>query len=139
MSYDYRERKIIAILDEDIAFGLALNALGHMAFSAGHYSEDSWMGKKVLTDAIGNIHIGISKYPFIVLKAKKEAIKSMIQTAKEKKIFCIEYPKEMFETGHDDELVEAMKKVEDFVYHGCILAGKASELKEITGHLKLYR
>lgn len=39
MSYDYTEKKIIAIISENLSFGLAMNALGHLAFSAGRYSD----------------------------------------------------------------------------------------------------
>ncbi len=139
MSYDYREKKIIAILDEELSSGIAMNALGHMAFSAGHYSEESWMGKKELVDSFGEKHLGISKYPFIVLKAKKDEIKSIVKKAKQLGIFCIGYPKEMFDTGHDDELVLAIKTAKELLYFGCVLTGKTTELKELTGHLRLYK
>jgi hypothetical protein len=139
MNYDYNEKKIVAVIDEGLPIGMALNALGHMSFSIGNFSDDSWMGKKEIVDLGSHIHKGISKYPFIVLKADKSEIKNLVDKAREKKMLFIDYPKEMFDTGHDDELVEAIGKSDDFTYHGIVIAGKTSELKEMTSHLRLYR
>jgi hypothetical protein len=52
-SYDYRERRISAIISDKLPAGLALNALGHLAFSAGHYSDNSWMGHKKTSTLTG--------------------------------------------------------------------------------------
>jgi len=141
MSYDYSAKKITAIISDKLSSGMALNALGHLAFSAGRYSDQSMMGQEKISDADGKIHTGISKYPFIVLKASDDEIKHIVEKAKEKNIFTVDYPQEMFDTGHDDELVAALAKAKEphIKYHAAILVGEASEIKSLTGHLKLYR
>jgi len=141
MSYDYRAKKITAIISEKLPMGLALNALGHLAFSAGRYSDQSMMGQEKIVDADGKVHTGISKYPFIVLKATEDEIKKIVNKAKEEDIFVVDYPQEMFDTGPDEELVIALSKAKepDIKYHAVVLVGDASKIKSLTGHLKLYR
>ena len=139
MSYDYSEKKITAIISDKLPVGLALNALGHLAFSAGRYGSDGMMGQEVIIDANNTSHIGLSKYPFIVLKADEEEIRSIIAKAKEKNIFTADYSQEMFDTGPDEDLVNALSKAKDIRYHAALLIGNSKEIKELTGHLKLYR
>lgn len=141
MSYDYRAHKIVAILSEALPAGQAMNALGHLAFSAGRYSDQSMMGQKEIVDADGQKHVGISKYPFIVLKASTDEVKKIVKSAKEQKIFVVDYPQEMFDTGPDEELVAALTKAKEtsLVYHAAVLVGPAEKLKTLTGHLKLYK
>ncbi len=141
MTYDYREKRIVAIVSDKLPPGLAFNALGHLAFSAGRYSDQSLMGQEKIPDADSNVHIGISKYPFIVLKATEEEIKNIIKTAKEKGIFVVDYPQEMFDTGPDEELVAALSKAKEpaIKYHAAVLVGSSEALKPLTGQLKLYK
>lgn len=141
MSYDYTAKKITAILSEKLTSGQALNALGHLAFSAGRYTHQSLMGQEKILDADGNAHVGISKYPFIILKASEEEVKVIVKKAKETNIFVVEYPQEMFDTGHDDELVAALAKAKEpgIRYHAAVIIGDTAEIKALTGHLRLYR
>ena len=139
MTYDYRAKKITAILSDKLSPGMAMNALGHLALSAGNNTDKSFMGQAELKDANGDIHAGIAKYPFIVLKATEEQIKEIVKKAKEKGVFVVDYPQEMFDTATDEELVEAVSKAKELQYHGAVLVGDASDIKSLTGHLKLYR
>ena len=140
--YAYDSKKTVAVISQDLQKGLAFNALGHLSFSAGHYSDRSWMGKEQIRDASGNIHRGISKYPFIVLRAKSEEIKNIVKEAKTfNGILVVDYPQEMFDTGHDDELVKTIKRVNEskMIYHAVILTGDTKSINKLTGHLKLYK
>jgi hypothetical protein len=64
-----------------------------------------------------------------------------VTAAKEQQIRVAEYPQQMFDTGPDDELVEALGKAhaQDQQYHAAVLVGPTARLKALTGHLKLYR
>jgi hypothetical protein len=141
MTYDYTAKKITAIISDKLAPGMALNALGHLAFSAGRYASPEHMGKNPLVDADGVHHVGISRYPFIVLKGSEDEIKRIIRQAKEQKIFVVDYLQEMFDTGHDDELVSAVAHAQEpaAVYHAAILVGDSPTINALTRHLKLYR
>jgi lysyl-tRNA synthetase class 2 len=140
--YDYRERKIVAILSKELPGGLAANALGHMAFSAGHYSDESWMGEEKLIDADDGVHTGISRYPFVVLGASDSNIKDIVKKAKDNSdLLVVDYPQEMFDTGDDNDLVKAMSKAktDKIKYHAVLLVGSSKEVDKLTKDLKLYK
>lgn len=141
MTYDYLNKKIVAIISDKLPAGKALNALGHIAFSAGRYSDSSMMGKPEIADADGNIHRGISKYPFIILKASEEELKAIVSEGKKQGLLVVDYPQEMFDTGPDEELVVALSKAKEptIVYHAAVLSGEAEKIKMLTNHLKLYK
>ncbi len=138
--YDYREKKIIVVVDEALEKGKMSNALGHIAFSAGRYLDNSWMGQEILFDADGVTHRGIAKYPFIVLSASQDQLKNIVEKARLKSIFSVEFPMEMLETGNDEALVKAVSKLKKnfAVYQAVLLAGKTYELADFTVGLPLY-
>lgn len=137
--YDYRERKIAAILSKDLSPGLASNALGHLAFASGHRADDSWMEKESYVDAGGQKHAGISLYPVIVLGADVKKIKEIFKQAKETPgVTVADYPQEMFDTGTNDDLSKAMSKAKDLTYHAVVLTGPSKEVDKLSKGLKLY-
>ncbi len=137
--YTYKERKIVAVISNDLPVGLATNALGHLSFAAGHYADESWMGRKFHVDANDETHTGISRYPFIVLEAEKEKVPQIIKLAKKnKELTVVDYPQEMFDTEHDDELNQAISKAKVLNYHAAVLVGPSKLIDELTKGLKLY-
>jgi hypothetical protein len=140
--YDYRERKIVAVLDKSLAPGVALNVVGHMAIRLGASHGEAMMGQEHLHDASGVVHPGIAKYPFIITAVKKATVRRAIQQARENnEISLVDYPCQMLTTGHDDELSAALKTVrEDQIeYLGCLLYGGASAVNAITGKYSLWK
>ena len=139
--YDYGARRIIGVVSDDLPAGMAMNAIGHLAFSAGRFADNSWFGKEIIMDADGNAHRGISSYPVIILKATEEEIKRIAYEAKSLGLYAGDYPQEMFDTGPDDELVAAIEKAKEpeIRYRAVVLLGETAKLKVLTGHLKLYR
>src|SRR5271156_2678045 len=107
MSYDYKAKKIVAVLASDLEVGVALNVIGHLAISIGAFAEDL-MGRPQLQDASGFSHLGIAKYPFIITKLKSNKLKTLIeQVRNQKNIVMADYPEPVLLTGDDDELANA--------------------------------
>ena len=139
--YDYSAKKIVAIVDTTMDKGKIANALGHMAFSAGKYFSQNMMGKESLIDADGNLHKGISKYPFIVLSSNSDHIKSIVRTVQKNGVDYIDYPEAMFKTGDDNELGKVLSKQSDqkIIYRAVLLVGKSKEIDSLTIDLPLYK
>lgn len=140
--YNYQSRKIVAVLAEKLEMGVALNVIGHLAISIGAYSDKDMMGQKIILDASGNEHIGISRYPFIITRAKKGKIRqALLEARNNPQIFFVDYPSEMLSTGHDNELVQAIGKKEevDIEYLGAVFYGATDEVKKITGKFSLWK
>ncbi|MCX4249615.1 MAG: DUF2000 domain-containing protein [Bacilli bacterium] len=138
---NYEDKKIVGIIATNVDAATALNVIGHLAVSIGKYSDTEIMGKKILTDASGINHLGISKFPFIVTKVKAGKLKAAIDKAKENKnLLVADYPKDMLETRTDEELVEAVasKKNDELEYMGAIIYGNTKDVNEITGKFQLW-
>jgi lysyl-tRNA synthetase, class II len=137
--YDYRSNKVVAILSNKLSVGLASNALGHLAFASGHRAEDSWMGREVYLDAKGKSHAGIGRYPFVVLEASEKEIGKLVVEARDlPDVSMADYPQEMFDTGHDDDLNKEISKAKDMTYHAVVLTGPTDIINKLTQGLKLY-
>ncbi len=141
MDYDYREKKTVIVVRSDLETGVAMNVVGHLALTIGHGGENI-MGRDVLMDASHIEHRGISRYPVIITKAKRSKIRGAIEKARNNtNIIFADYPMQMLETGHDDELAEALEKCPEpeLEYLGAIFYGESREVDEITGKFSLYR
>ena len=141
MNYNYQAKKIIAVVKENLEPGIALNIVGHLAVSIGHNASDH-MGRATLKDASGINHLGISKYPFIVTKANGSKIRAAIETARaDGRILFADYPQQMLDTGHDDELASSLNSApeSELKYLGAIFFAETELLKPITGKFSLYK
>ncbi|MEK6821464.1 MAG: DUF2000 domain-containing protein [archaeon] len=141
MIYNYAERKIVAVINEALPTGKAMNALGHMAFAAGHYTDGSWMGQNPIRDADGKPHRGIARHAFIVVKASAEEINAIRSKETKNEVEITEYMQEMFDTSTDEKLVKVIqgKKTNELEYHAILLVGMSETVAKLTGHLKLYK
>ena len=141
MSYNYFEKKYVVVLSSKLDIGVAFNVASHLCISAGYYSTNH-MGREKLVDGSGILHQGISKYPVIITKVKPSKLKLYIEKAKEnKKLLTIDYPSNMYETGHDDELAESLLKTqnENIDYFGFLIFGNKEDVDEITSKFTLWK
>lgn len=141
MNYNYKDKKIVAILASNLEIGIAFNIIGHLSISIGANIDKGLMGKTPILDKRGIHHLGISKYPFITTKIKQSKIRSVIGEARENgNILIADYPKVMLTTGHDNELVEAISNIDEanIEYLGVILCGSSEDINAITGRFQLW-
>lgn len=140
--YNYRELKTVAVLSSKIPTSIALNVLGHLGLSIGTEARREDFGQHPIIDGSGIPHHGISKYPFIITRVKPSSIRKAIAQARlEPALTLCDYPKEMLETGHDDELVAALgaKQESELEYLGMVVFGPSALVDEITGRFSLWR
>ena len=141
MSYDYRGKKIVAVLASNLETGVALNVLGHLAISIGAHSALDIIGRSPLIDGSGMRHTGIARYPVIVTKVRSGKLRKLIDEARSNsEILLADYPREMLDTGHDDELAEALAKrpEENLEYLGAILYGPHKAVSDLTARFTLW-
>lgn len=141
MNYDYKEKKIVLVLNAKLEVGIALNVAGHLSVALGHHARDH-MGRDYLVDASGEKHLGISKYPIIITKVKGGKLKTSMYKAKlQKNILVVDYPSTMYETGHDDELADALSKqtADNIEYYGYIMYGNSEDVDSISGKFSLWK
>ncbi len=139
---NYEDKKIVGIIATNVDASVALNVIGHLAISVGKNANEEIMGKRILVDADGNEHLGISKFPFIVTKVKASKLKNAILEANANpKLLVADYPRDMLETRTDEELVSsvALKNNETIEYLGAIIYGDTEEVNKITGKFQLWK
>lgn len=135
------EEKFVVVLDETLSLGVAFNALAHLALSIGNHATNI-LGKEKIIDASGVIHQGLSKYPFIILKASSSRIREIVRIAKKNDaLLIIDFPEQAYTEYTDEELVEALSKIreENLKYYGVALFGKVKEIDKLTKDLKLWK
>jgi hypothetical protein len=102
--------------------------------------KTSW-GRDILTDASGVEHKGIARYGFIVKKGNPVSIREVLKASRENKnITVLDFPKEMLDTSHDDELSDEISKKDekDLEYLGVIFYGLSSEINSLTKDFPLW-
>ncbi|HEU0050783.1 MAG TPA: DUF2000 domain-containing protein [Patescibacteria group bacterium] len=141
MSYDYKERKIVCVVSDNLETWQAMNVIGHLAVGLGANKDGELMGRSILKDASDIDHLGIAKYGFIIKKGNPTAIREAIETSRQVKNFMVlDFPREMLDTSHDDELSDLISKKEekDFEYLGAIFYGPSSEINQLTKKFPLW-
>ncbi|MAX24212.1 MAG: hypothetical protein CMJ19_06885 [Phycisphaeraceae bacterium] len=141
-SYDYRECKTVAVMSKKLEVGAALNAVAHLAVALGHNVGSKMMGRPILVDAAGVSHVGISKYPIIITRVKVSAVRRAIEAARvDENLTVVDFPNQMLETGHDDELADSMAAVQEseIEYLGAMIYGPADKVDAITSKFSLWR
>jgi len=135
------DKKIVAVLDQNLSVGLAFNTLAHLAVSLGKHGKKH-MGKGSVLDASGISHIGFSKYPFIILKADAIKIKEIVDSAKnDRHLFLIDFPEQAYLEYTDEEFVKAISEVQDkdIKYYGVLLFGLNNDIDKYTAKLPLWK
>lgn len=140
--YAYHDRKTVIVLSSAIAPAVALNVAGHLALAIGHRMSPDLMGRAELLDGSGISHMGISKYPVIITRVKTSTVRKAVTQARATSgLLVADYPRQMFVTGHDDELAVAISaaKEESIEYLGVAIHGPTATVDGITGKYSLWK
>ena len=139
MTYNYKFKKIVAVISDDLEPWQAMNVLGHLSIALGANKDDNLMGRDVLTDQEGGAHIGIPRFGFVVKKGKLDDICTVVKEArKQHEVIAIDFPREMLDTRHDDELAESMRVKSEFEYLGILVYGPTKLLNDMTKEFELW-
>lgn len=139
MSYNYKSKKIVAVISETLENWQSMNVLGHMAIALGANKDSELMGREVLIDQAGNSHVGIARFGFIIKKGTSGNISNLIDQARKiESLKIVDFSREMLDTRHDDELAESMASKTDFEYLGAVLYGDTETIDNLTKPFQLF-
>lgn len=133
--------KLVAILNEKIETGRAMNALAHMCIGLGSAIGQEPLRLSNYVDADGGEHPFISEMPFMVLKARNaNKIRDLRSTALQQGIRCADFT----DTMTIGSYVEQLKKTEetpekDLDYFGIVLFGPWEIVSELTRKFSLWK
>ena len=132
--------KPVAVMNEKLEFGVALNALAHMCFGLGSTSNPTEMRLSNYVDADGGSHPNISEMPFIILKANSNKIRTLRQAALETGIKFVDFTSTMTGAGYAEQIeLTKQTKEADLQYYGIVLFGEWNAVSELTRKFSLWR
>jgi len=139
MTYNYKSKKIVAVISDKLESWRSMNVLGHMSIALGANKDEDLMGQEVLVDQKNNTHVGIARFGLIVKRGSSGDISELARESKKiNDIKVVDFPREMLDTKHDDELVESIKNKSDFEYLGVLIYGDVKQVDLLTKSFKLW-
>ena len=134
--------KLVAVLNEKIETGVAMNTLSHMIVGLGASVEDKEELRLTdYADADGNSHANISEIPFMVLKARNSnQLRILRQALIANNIKFVDFTNAMT-IGTYQEQIERSKqtKEEDLEYYGIAIFGDWDTVSELTKKFSLFK
>ena len=135
------EKKLVAIVNEKIEVGVAMNALAHASLALGAKLGEKECFLTHYVDKEQKCNWPLSGMPFIILKGTSGEIKKAILQAKQENILQIAFTDTMTLCASYEEQIfnTAQKTVDEFVYYAGVLYGDFEKVKTITKRLSLFR
>lgn len=127
--------KLVAVLNEKIEPGVAMNALAHMVVGLGASVER----KEALrltdyADADGNSHANISEIPFMVLKARNSnQLRQLRAALLANKVHFVDFTNTMTIGTYKEQIERSRQTKEaDLEYYGIAIFGDWNIVSELT-------
>lgn len=135
--------KFVAVINEKIETGKALNAIAHMGLGLVNIADEETKEKMSFIDfpdKDDEAHKSISGLSLIVLKGRNGEIKKVRNQFKEENIMFVDF----IETMTGDTYVEQLVKTkelgqEEHNYFGILAFGEIDKINPITKKLSLWR
>jgi hypothetical protein len=134
------ENKLVAVMNEKLEPGIAMNALGHMCIGFGASLGVPLLRLTNYEDADAGSHPNISEMPFMILKANSNKIRGLRNAAREKGIQCVDFLNTMTEGTYLEQIERTKKtKEEELIYFGIVLFGPWDAVSELTRKFSLWK
>ena len=136
------EKKLVAVMNEKIEVGVAMNALAHMTVGLGASVEKKEELRLTnYADADCNSHANISEIPFMVLKARNSnQLRQLRQDLIENNIEFVNFINTMTVGTYEDQIkLSAQTNEEDLEYYGIAMFGDWKKVSELTRKFSLWR
>ena len=134
-------KKLVAVLNEKIELGKALNALAHMTLGLGANIENKdELRFTNYKDKDGGNHDKISEMPFMILKSNSNKIRMLRKAALANNMQFADFTNTMTEGTYEDQIKRTIEtKEEELEYYGIILFGDWELVSELTGKFSLWK
>lgn len=134
------QEKTVALLSAELDVATALNVVGHLSIGIGAACRDRLIYSEKYLDASGHSHLGVSAWPFIVLKTRPSKLRAALDQARHRPgLILADYPRQVLTTGTDSELAAAIaaSAESDLEYLGLMVHGAAQDVDTIFGKFAL--
>lgn len=135
--------KFVAVINEKIEPGRALNAIAHMGLGLVNIANDEIKEKMSFIDfpdKNNDIHKSISGLSLIVLKGRNGEIKKVRNQFAEQDILFVDFLETMTGDTYAEQLVKTKELTTDeHNYFGLLAFGEIDKINPITKKLSLYK
>ncbi len=141
MEFKPFEKKLVAVLSENIEIGRAMNALAHMTLGlAASVNNKMELRLQDYKDADESKHPQISDIPFIILKGKPSKIRELRKIAIEKGIHYTDFTNTMIQDTYIEQHQRTLQtKEQDLEYFGICLFGEWELVSQLTKKFSLWK
>lgn len=136
------QNKLVAVLNENIGIGVAMNALAHMSLGLGASVENKAGFRFVdYADGDGNSHANISELPFIILRTKNpNELKELRKESISRNVYFVDFPGFINSIGTFESPEKSRQfKEESIEYYGIVVFGDWDIVAELTKKFSLWR
>ncbi len=135
--------KFVAVINEKIETGRALNAIAHMGLGLVNIADEDTKEKMSFIDfpdKDNEAHKSISGLSLIVLKGRNGEIKKVRNQFKEENIMFVDFIETMTGDTYAEQLVKTKELAqEEHNYFGILAFGEIDKINPITKKLSLWR
>lgn len=141
MEFKPFEKKLVAVINEKIEFGRAMNALAHMAVGlGGSVQNKEELRLQDYQDANGGKHPKISDLPFIILRGGSGQIRNLRKAVIESGVHYTDFTNTMIEGTYVEQHERTNKtKEEELEYFGICLFGDWETVSKLTKKFSLWK
>lgn len=113
--------------------------LAHLMLSLGKHAEEL-IGHQMI-DRTGDVHLGLSEYPVVLLEAKTEDLGRVVKRAKQDGALIVDFPRSALDYWTNAELANDLqgKVSEEIEYLGLAICATPQIVNRHTGSLRLLR
>jgi len=135
--------KFVAVINEKIEMGKALNAIAHMGLGLVNIADDETKEKMSFIDfpdKDDEAHKSVSGLSLIVLKGRNGEIKKVRKYFAEENILFVDFVETMTGDTYAEQLVKTKEvETEEHNYFGILAFGEIDKINPITRKLSLWR
>lgn len=134
------DNKLVAVLNEKIEPGVAMNALAHMCIGFGSDIGTEPLRLTRYVDADGGAHPNISEMPFMILKANSNKIRGLRNLSLEAGVRFVDFTNTMTIGTYLEQIEKtAQTKEAELIYYGIVLFGPWDLVSEWTRKFSLWK
>ena len=137
---DTSSKKLVAIVNEKIEVGVAMNALAHCSLAIGAKIGENFACLTQYIDKNEEFNWPLSAMPFIILKGTSGEIKKAVRNAGEGNIQHTAFTDTATGGTWEEQILRTKEKTADeFTYYAAVLCGDFEAVKAITKKFSLFR
>jgi hypothetical protein len=137
-----QDQKCVIVIDTELPLGLIANTAAVLSLTLGKHITDI-LGPDV-SDASGNLHLGITTIPIPILKGSKESIKEIRQKVSAMNftdLLVVDFTDAAQTTKNYEDYMNKISSTQfdDLQFLGIAIYGDKKDVTKLTGNLPLMR